>query len=63
MKPLTQNLNSARKVYLSLFQGQKSLYSCGVIGHTQKHEWLSPMSTYKGAQKNTDVWQVIATYA
>jgi iron uptake system EfeUOB component EfeO/EfeM len=63
VKQLTQNLNSARKLYLSLFQGQKPLYKCGVIGHTQKHEWLSPVSAFKGANKNIDVWKAIATYA
>lgn len=63
VKPLTQNLNSARKVYLALFQGEKSLYKCGVIGHSQKHEWLSPVSALKGAEKNMDVWKAIATYA
>lgn len=34
-----------------------------MIGHTQKHEWYNPVSGLKGAQKNLDVWKMIAHYA
>jgi hypothetical protein len=63
LKTLTQNLASARKLYLSLFQGEEPKFKAGVIGHTQKHEWHSPVTNLKGAMKNLDVWELVASYA
>jgi hypothetical protein len=63
-KNLTQNAASAKKVFLSLFQGEEQKYKAGVIGHSSRHgQWSNPVSGNKGSEKNLDVWEAIATYA
>jgi len=64
VKNLTQNKNTATKVFLSLFQGEEQKYKAGCIGHSQRaNEWFSPVSALKGSEKNLDVYEAIARYA
>lgn len=62
-KNLTQNTNQARKVFLSFFQGEEQKYSAGVFSHSAQHYYQNPVSALKGAEKNLDVYELIATFA
>jgi len=63
VKNLTANINSAKKVFLSLFQGEEQLYKAGCIGHTARaDQWHEPVSARKGAEKYLDTWEAIARY-
>lgn len=62
-KNLTANLGNSRKVFLGMFQGEKTKYSAGVLTHRGKHYWSNPVSAFKDSKKNLDVYESIVTYA
>ena len=43
--------------------GEGKDYPIGVIGHSAKQQWLSPISLLKGVQANYDVYELLATWA
>jgi len=55
--------NKAAVMFKDYFKGADAQFDFGVMGHYGTEGWWLPKTLYKGAQKNMDVYRLIALHA